>query len=275
MDLEPSEEPDQDEDTPLDAAMLTKAMAGVAEIMQLGPCCACGTTGPTVRNILMLDEVAPEPGTGWGCFQCGLPDDGCLAVLCDACLEADAPITQMVMGYPGEGRRQPRDPQAAPFRHVMARHPECWRWAAAPTAGPGDPASRCASCDALLTEDHVPLLVWDGEGRVGRLCTTCVAQSGRRKLTRRNWRAGGGDAPQTGRVREETSSLTLSSSELPRVHQLRCACFEPLGRLLDMPHVIVGDLQITHMFWVRDAIPNSDGLLKSFPVLSIDVEFIA
>lgn len=24
---------------------------------------------------MMLDKKAPQPGTGWGCFACGLPQD--------------------------------------------------------------------------------------------------------------------------------------------------------------------------------------------------------
>lgn len=51
----------------------------------LGPCCICGKEDG-VGNIIMLDRRAPVPGHGWGCFQCDLPMDGAVSVLCDGCL---------------------------------------------------------------------------------------------------------------------------------------------------------------------------------------------
>ena len=51
----------------------------------LGACCCCGKAGPDVRNLLALPYRAPVDGTGWGCARCGLPADGALAVVCDAC----------------------------------------------------------------------------------------------------------------------------------------------------------------------------------------------
>ena len=63
------------------------------DLPYLGRCCACleeGTEGNPVRNLMMLDRLAPTPGTGWGCFVCGLPLDGAVAVLCERCVEAEA-----------------------------------------------------------------------------------------------------------------------------------------------------------------------------------------
>ena len=91
---------------------------------ELGPCCVCGTTGETVRNIMMLNKRAPTPGYGWACFQCGLPPDGAIAVLCDGCLEANAKITHICDGYPAEGKRVPLDLSAPDFDHDMSKHPE-------------------------------------------------------------------------------------------------------------------------------------------------------
>lgn len=54
----------------------------------LGPCCACERAGPTVRNVIMLNVRAPQPGTGWGCVSCRRPRDGALTVLCDECFGA-------------------------------------------------------------------------------------------------------------------------------------------------------------------------------------------
>lgn len=93
--------------------------------LDFGPCCACGQSGPTVRNVLLLDRRGPMPGRGWGCFQCGLPMDGASAVLCDACLEANAEIKFARTGYPAEDGRTPIEAlPAGEFKHNLAFHPE-------------------------------------------------------------------------------------------------------------------------------------------------------
>ncbi|MEH2067866.1 MAG: hypothetical protein V7K47_06820 [Nostoc sp.] len=55
-------------------------------ILDLGPCCGCGSTEVRAQNILTLDKKAPVPGTGWSCMVCGIPADGAIAVVCDECL---------------------------------------------------------------------------------------------------------------------------------------------------------------------------------------------
>lgn len=91
----------------------------------VGRCCACGMAGPTVRNFIMLEKPAPVPGTGWGCLVCGLPSDGALAVVCDACLESNAEIVLVCYGYAASGDRVPMASLAPePFDHDMSRHPE-------------------------------------------------------------------------------------------------------------------------------------------------------
>jgi hypothetical protein len=99
---------------------------------RLGSCCTCGEENDTVRNIMMLDKMAPIPGKGWGCYQCYLPLDGALAVLCDSCLEkvqkGEAEIKMAVSGYPAENVRVDintlRDIDEAGFHHDPALHPE-------------------------------------------------------------------------------------------------------------------------------------------------------
>ena len=93
--------------------------------LDLGPCCHCEKTGPAVRNIMMLHRRAPVPGTGWGCFQCGLSQDGAVAVLCDECLEASKPKRFVCVGQPGDGKRMPvEELSTEPFDHDMSKHPE-------------------------------------------------------------------------------------------------------------------------------------------------------
>jgi len=89
----------------------------------LGSCCACGGF-EKVRNIIMLSKRGPVKGRGWGCLQCGLPQDGAIAVMCDACHESRSEVKFACSGYPGEGVRVPIDMlDPAPFEHDMALHP--------------------------------------------------------------------------------------------------------------------------------------------------------
>jgi hypothetical protein len=96
------------------------------ENLKLGRCCACPTEDGTVRNIFMLDKRSPELGIGcWGCFQCGLPTAGAVAVLCDRCLEAEKEPVTACLGAPGDNRRFPiSDLPAEPFEHDMSKHPD-------------------------------------------------------------------------------------------------------------------------------------------------------
>ena len=95
----------------------------------LGPCCGCrGVAG--VINIVMLNKRAPLPGRGWGCVQCGLPNDGAVAVFCNPCLRQHQKGTPFVMvdvcrGYPGkDGRIAFEELPDDPFDHDMTKHPE-------------------------------------------------------------------------------------------------------------------------------------------------------
>jgi hypothetical protein len=79
--------------------------ADTAASLDLGACCACGCTGPSVRNLLLLEKKAPISSHGWGCVVCGLPPDGASAVVCDACLDQEAELIWACRGYPAtEGR---------------------------------------------------------------------------------------------------------------------------------------------------------------------------
>lgn len=96
-----------------------------SEDPKLGKCCACEREDTTVRNVVMLDLKSPEPGTGcWGCFQCGLPMAGAVAVLCDACIEERKPLRFACLGTPAENRRVPIENLTERFAHDMAKHPE-------------------------------------------------------------------------------------------------------------------------------------------------------
>jgi hypothetical protein len=95
--------------------------------LRLGMCCICLEEHPTVRNVVMLEVKAPKPGYGcWGCFQCGLPLEGAIAVLCDNCLEEHTqngrPISLACVGPPSENQRVPLVSLTEPFVHDMSHH---------------------------------------------------------------------------------------------------------------------------------------------------------
>lgn len=96
--------------------------------LDLGPCCACeGSEG--VRNVLMLPYRAPTPGHGWGCFQCGLPLDGAVAVICDGCMRGQVEIKHVCTGRPAEGGRTSISlVKGHHFDHDLTRHPEINQW---------------------------------------------------------------------------------------------------------------------------------------------------
>lgn len=92
------------------------------ETIDLGSCCACRRSGPDVRNIMMLHKRAPVPGTGWGCVVCHLPSDGAVAVICDACADADRPILDVCVGYPSRNVRVSIATLAGTHEHNLALH---------------------------------------------------------------------------------------------------------------------------------------------------------
>ena len=95
----------------------------------LGPCCVCEST-VAVRNIVMLHQKAPMPGRGWGCVVCGLPSDGAIAVICDACHDhcgLDGTVTPAFRfacrGYAGVDGRVPIRTLVGRHEHDFSRHP--------------------------------------------------------------------------------------------------------------------------------------------------------
>ena len=89
----------------------------------LGPCCACGRDGLGLRNLVMLHLRGPIDGTGWGCFQCGLPNHGAVAAVCDECIDNETPIRFACKGYATAGERVPREELTEPWDHDMSKHP--------------------------------------------------------------------------------------------------------------------------------------------------------
>ena len=89
----------------------------------LGACCACGKTDASVRNIVALDRLAPQPGTGWGCVICNLPANGAIVVLCDACRQHANPPLYACDGYAADKKRIPlNELPAGEFRHDYSLH---------------------------------------------------------------------------------------------------------------------------------------------------------
>jgi len=90
--------------------------------IDLGTCCACEKTGESVRNLVMLPELAPVAGTGWGCAVCGLAADGAMAVMCDACLASHAEIRFAMSGYATDRLRIERKLLEGVHEHNQEHH---------------------------------------------------------------------------------------------------------------------------------------------------------
>jgi hypothetical protein len=94
------------------------------EILFRGRCCACRRDVP-LRNVMCMAFRGPASaaGKGWGCLVCGLAEDGAFAVICDRCLEAEAPILDVCAGDPADpGRTEAAALRGAPWVHEMREH---------------------------------------------------------------------------------------------------------------------------------------------------------
>lgn len=125
-----------------------------------GPCCACGQPGAAVRNIIMLERQAPQAGTGWGCVQCGAPNDGALAVVCDHCAAHDVPLQFACAGPLREHGRVPFADLMGTHAHDLAKHPELDRTCR---------ECGCSELHACVDDDGVPCW-WVQED----LCSACA-----------------------------------------------------------------------------------------------------
>lgn len=88
----------------------------------LGTCCACGQDKPDVWSFVTLGKLAPVPGTGWGCFECLLPGNGALAVVCADCMEKGAEIRWAISGWAAERGRVEVGLLRGTFGHQMEYH---------------------------------------------------------------------------------------------------------------------------------------------------------
>lgn len=98
------------------------------ENLKCGKCCACEKEDETVRNFITLDKKTPVTPGGWGCFVCGLPPEGAIAVLCDDCLDhwtsGKRELKFACLGYPGANRRIEFAELTTNFAHDLSKHPE-------------------------------------------------------------------------------------------------------------------------------------------------------
>ena len=77
--------------------------------------------------MIFLERRSAVPGHGWGCYTCGLPPEGKLAVLCDECqqLWAEDPEQLKIAcrGYPAQdGRIAIEDLPPGSFEHDERKH---------------------------------------------------------------------------------------------------------------------------------------------------------
>ena len=95
----------------------------------LGPCCTCRKSGPSVRNLITLPFRAPAGADGrriggWGCAVCHLPCEGAVAAMCDDCIDERRDLLEACAGYPATGCRVPITALTEPFDHDEQRHRE-------------------------------------------------------------------------------------------------------------------------------------------------------
>jgi len=77
-----------------------------------------------MRSIGMVPFKGPSPGKGWGCFQCGLPSDGAVVVVCDDCVELEGDPVLACADYPKSPDRVEMSSLTIPFEHDLTKHPE-------------------------------------------------------------------------------------------------------------------------------------------------------
>jgi hypothetical protein len=124
--------------------------------------------------------MAPVPGTGWGCFTCGLAQDGAIAVICSECESryhtqgaVETVLRFACLGVPGDRKRLPVGHLRGEHVHVRRRHPEMeqvapmavletdTRWGTHADEGQG---CLCSRCGTTIWEGTVALRVWPEHG---------------------------------------------------------------------------------------------------------------
>lgn len=93
------------------------------DLIAFGPCCCCQQVVP-LTAVAMLSFKAPTPGTGWGCYQCGLPMDGAIALVCDRCADSNAEIRFVCGDLPSKPDRVSIAQLQAGHDHDLSKHPE-------------------------------------------------------------------------------------------------------------------------------------------------------
>ena len=93
---------------------------------EFGTCCVCEGEMETCGLIQLDYKVESE--SGWGCVQCGLPMEGAVAVVCDACFttHGDEIVDQIKYLMNGKTERIPVPPveNRVTHEHDLSLHPE-------------------------------------------------------------------------------------------------------------------------------------------------------
>lgn len=143
--------------------------------LDLGLCCSCRGV-ENVRNIIMLHQLAPIAGTGWGCFECDLPANGAIAVICDSCLEANKEIVDVCLGNSASRNRVSlKSLSAKTFDHDYFKHPEAWWFPDSPDIGTKD--CICSLCRKQIDEVAVRIVQNEMEARFHQKCFSQVEEA--------------------------------------------------------------------------------------------------
>ena len=94
---------------------------------EYGTCCICSEDIIGISYIVELYFKAPaECQSSWGCFKCGLPNEGAIAIICEKCADTDDVYEDIRFIMDGFEDRLPVPPKCERVHHDhdYARHPE-------------------------------------------------------------------------------------------------------------------------------------------------------
>lgn len=98
----------------------------MATFDEYGTCCVCESEMETCGIIQLGYKVESE--SGWGCYQCGLPMEGAIAIVCGDCVDKHAETIEDQIKYLMDGKkgRFPVPPveKRVTHEHDLSLHPE-------------------------------------------------------------------------------------------------------------------------------------------------------
>ena len=92
---------------------------------EFGTCCVCEAEIYEIAYIVDLPyKLDQKTKSKWGCFTCGLPIEGGIAIVCAICIESPTVETDIKFAMNGFDKRVPVPPKDArvPHQHDLTQH---------------------------------------------------------------------------------------------------------------------------------------------------------